>query len=101
MCSVDEAEFRGAGLLQLTIDIHALSHNPSVLPVHAWEMRKSLAVLAEVGSVFQAAESDALSDDMSCTKNAKKHAAKVQCFRTFNVLFWCLCVPRVRVTRVL
>lgn len=62
----------------MAIDTYALSHNPSVQPVHAWEMRKSLAVLAEVGGIFQAAEADALSDDMACTHDARKHAGKVE-----------------------
>lgn len=63
--------------MQLAIDTYALSHDSSVQPVHAWEMRKALAVLAEVSGVFQAAEVDALSNEIGCTQDSRKHADQV------------------------
>lgn len=65
-----------AGLFQLAIDSYALSHTPSVQPPHAWELRKSLAVLAEMSTIFQRAE--AASMDMLCTQDARKLADEVQ-----------------------
>jgi hypothetical protein len=64
-----------AGHFQLALDTYALSHHPSVQPIHAWEMRKSLAVLAEVTTAFQKAAEQA--GDMRCTREARNHSGQV------------------------
>lgn len=62
----------------MAIDTYAVSHSPSVQAVHAWELRKALAVLAEVSSIFTSAED--LSTDMMMTQDVKQHRGQVLFF---------------------